>query len=762
MSGGGASVADVTSDPGTATTRPTSADDGDLAAALQPAAPVDAAARARWDELVDEIEAARDRYYQQDAPTLSDVEYDALYRELVDLETRHPELAGADSPTQTVGGARSEMFEPVEHLQRLLSLDNAFSLEEVDAWAGRVERELGQVPPLLCELKVDGLAVDIVYERGRLRSLATRGDGRVGEDVTANVRHIPGIPRLLTAADGHPVPELVEVRGEVYFPVADFDALNDEMLALGRSPFANARNAGAGTLRQRVDRRETELAAARTKGSSAVPRLQAELDRAFADWAAPARRARRRGLARARAEPAVRRVRRAARLGPADLGPGDGSSTPSTAVREFVAHYGEHRHDVEHEIDGVVVKVDELALQGRLGSTSRAPRWAIAYKYPPEVVRTRLLAIEVNVGRTGRVTPFAVMEPVLVAGSTVSMATLHNADEVRRKGVLVGDMVFLRKAGDVIPEVLGPVVEERDGSEREFVMPTRCPSCGTALAPAKEGDVDIRCPNTRSCPSQLRERIFHVASRGALDIEGLGWKAASRCSTRASSWTRATCSASPRTTCCARRSSPGTAARPKPPGLTANAEKLLAEIELAKTRPLWRVLVALSVRHVGPTAAQALARELGDLDRIAAAGVEELSAVDGVGPTIAEALVEWFTVDWHREVVAKWRAAGVRLAEDKGEAGSRPLAGVTVVITGTLEGWTRDSAVAAVQERGGKVTGSVSKKTDFLVAGENAGSKLDKALALGRPVLGADGFRALLDEGADAAAALARPPDAPA
>ena len=386
MSGGGASVADVTSDPGTATTRPTSADDGDLAAALQPAAPVDAAARARWDELVDEIEAARDRYYQQDAPTLSDVEYDALYRELVDLETRHPELAGADSPTQTVGGARSEMFEPVEHLQRLLSLDNAFSLEEVDAWAGRVERELGQVPPLLCELKVDGLAVDIVYERGRLRSLATRGDGRVGEDVTANVRHIPGIPRLLTAADGHPVPELVEVRGEVYFPVADFDALNDEMLAPGRSPFANARNAGAGSLRQRVDRRETELAAARTKGSSAVPRLQAELDRAL----------RRLGLlqlvvhgigVRHGHEPS-RSPPRTTRCAAGACRPrtGHGSSTPSTGVREFVAHYGEHRHDVEHEIDGVVVKVDELALQRRLGSTSRAPRWAIAYKYPPEEV----------------------------------------------------------------------------------------------------------------------------------------------------------------------------------------------------------------------------------------------------------------------------------------------------------------------------------------------------------------------------------------
>ena len=414
MSGGGASVADVTSDPGTATTRPTSADDGDLAAALQPAAPVDAAARARWDELVDEIEAARDRYYQQDAPTLSDVEYDALYRELVDLETRHPELAGADSPTQTVGGARSEMFEPVEHLQRLLSLDNAFSLEEVDAWAGRVERELGQVPPLLCELKVDGLAVDIVYERGRLRSLATRGDGRVGEDVTANVRHIPGIPRLLTAADGHPVPELVEVRGEVYFPVADFDALNDEMLALGRSPFANARNAGAGTLRQRVDRRETELAAARTKGSSAVPRLQAELDRALRRlgllqlvvhgvgvWHGhePSRQSAAYDALRGWGLPTSDRAR-------VVDGP-DGGAGVRRALRR--APPRRRARDRRGRGEG-----RRAGAAGPAGSTSRAPRWAIAYKYPPEVVRTRLLSIEVNVGRTGRVTPFAVMEPVLV------------------------------------------------------------------------------------------------------------------------------------------------------------------------------------------------------------------------------------------------------------------------------------------------------------------------------------------------------------
>ncbi len=713
---------------------------------------VDETARTRWSELVGLIEQARELYYEDDAATLSDAEYDLAFRELVELEDAHPELASADSPTQTVGGERSEMFEPVTHLRRLLSLDNAFSAQELDAWAARVERELGSVPSLLCELKVDGLAVDLVYERGRLTSLATRGDGRVGEDVTGNVRYLPAIPRSLRRTAAHPVPELVEVRGEMFFALADFTSLNDEMLAQGRSPFANARNAGAGTLRQRVDRREDELAQARERGSSTVARLQVELDRAV----------RRLSLLRLvvhgigvwHGHEPVRQSEAYDALRGWGLPTSDRARVvPDMAgVGAYVEHYGEHRHDVEHEIDGVVVKVDELSLQDRLGSTSRAPRWAIAYKYPPEVVRTRLLGIEVNVGRTGRVTPFALMEPVHVAGSTVSMATLHNADEVRRKGVLIGDIVFLRKAGDVIPEVLGPVVEERDGTEREFVMPTHCPSCGTELAPSKEGDVDIRCPNARSCPSQLRERVFHVASRGALDIEGLGWKAANallvdgiitdegdvlglRADQLAGSefFTR----------------DPGKDESGRP--LSANSEKLLGQLEVAKARPLWRVLVALSIRHVGPTAAQALARELADLDRIAAASVEELAAVEGVGPIIAEAVVEWFAVDWHREVVRKWRAAGVRMSEERSDDGPRPLEGVTVVITGTLEGWTRDSATEAVQERGGKVSGSVSKKTDFVVAGENAGTKLDKARALGRPVLGAEGFQALLDGGAAAA-----------
>ncbi len=711
---------------------------------------------ARWRELVEVVEDARSRYYLHDAPTLSDAEYDELYRELEALEAAHPELVSADSPTQSVGGAASTMFAPVEHLARMLSLDNAFSDDELAAWSARVERELGDLPELLCELKVDGLAVDLVYERGRLRSLATRGDGRVGEDVTFNAQFMPAIPAALTGDGGHPVPSLVEVRGEVYFPTAEFDELNAQMLEAGRSPFANARNAGAGTLRQRIDSRQADLEAMRAKGSSTVARLESELDLALQRLASlrlvvhgvgvweghePARQSEAYTALAGWGLPVSDRARVVANL---------------AGVQQFVAFYGEHRHDVEHEIDGVVVKVDELAIQGRLGSTSRAPRWAIAYKYPPEVVRTRLLDIEVNVGRTGRVTPFAVMEPVVVAGSTVSMATLHNQDEVLRKGVLIGDLVFLRKAGDVIPEVLGPVVEERTGAERAFVMPTHCPSCRTELAPAKEGDVDIRCPNTRSCPSQLRERVFHVASRGALDIEGLGFKAAMALLDEGIAGDEGdvlglTAEELLRSRFFTRDAGGGDRV------LTANAEKLLAELATARSRPLWRVIVALSIRHVGPTAAQALAREFGDLDRVAAATTEELAAVDGVGPTIAEAVRDWFGVDWHREVVEKWRAAGVRLAEERAGTGPRPLDGLTVVITGTVEGWSRDGATAAVQERGGKVSGSVSKKTDFVVVGDNPGSKYDKAVSLERPILDAAGFAVLLAEGPDAAreAALA-------
>ncbi|TAK70680.1 MAG: NAD-dependent DNA ligase LigA [Actinomycetota bacterium] len=723
-------------------------------------------ARRRWQELVEVVLQARERYYTHDAPTLSDEEYDAAFRELEQLEAAWPELVTADSPTQSVGGRRAEMFEPVEHLERMYSLDNAFSLDELTVWADRISRDIGSFPPAICELKVDGLAVDLVFRDGRLRTLATRGDGRVGEDVTHNARYIPAIPTLLQPEPGVAVPRLLEVRGEIYFPIQEFERINAEQLDLGLSPFANPRNTAAGTLRQRIDRRESELAeiqaAGRAAGKTArspdrsaarQARLLAELDRArqrlgslrlvlhgigardgvtFTAQSETYAVLARLGL------PVSERARVCADL---------------AGVQEFIEFYGEHRHDVEHEIDGVVVKVDDLALQGRLGATSRAPRWAIAFKYPPEVVRTRLLDIRVNVGRTGRVTPFALMAPARVAGSTVAMATLHNASEVERKGVLIGDTVFLRKAGDVIPEVIGPVVEARTGDERAFVMPTHCPECGTALRPEKAGDADIRCPNARSCPAQLRERVFHVAGRGAFDVEGLGYKAAMALLDEGLLTDEGDLFAL--TAADLQRSEFFTRDSPSGRILNENARRVLAQLQEARHRPLWRVLVALSIRHVGPTAARTLARELGSVDALAAADPADLAAVDGVGEIIADAVHEWFAVDWHREIVEKWRAAGVDLAEQRADDGPRPLQGVTVVITGTLDGFSRDGATAAVQELGGKVSGSVSKKTDFVVVGDNPGSKYDKALGLGVPILDAAGLRILLDRGPDAAREVA-------
>ena len=716
---------------------------------------IPADARTRWTELVDAINEARERYYERDAPTLSDEEYDALYRELTELEAAYPELASGESPTQSVGGSRSEMFEPVEHLERMYSLDNAFSLEEVQAWADRIDRAIGEVPALLCELKVDGLAVDLVYESGRLRSVATRGDGRVGEDVTYNASFIPAIPASLK---GRRVPPLLEVRGEIYFPLEAFERINAEQLAAGGSPFANPRNAAAGTLRQRIDRRREDLAdvESRSRGTdreiARVERLQAELAVAVSrldalqlvvhgigahegvDFSSQS------GAYHVLAQlglPTSDRVRVVDDL---------------AGAREYIEYYGEHRHDVSHEIDGVVIKVDDLALQSRLGATSRAPRWAIAFKYPPEVVRTRLLDIQVNVGRTGRVTPFGVMQPARVAGSTVSMATLHNAQEVERKGVLIGDMVFLRKAGDVIPEILGPVVEDRDGSERPFVMPTHCPECGTLLGPEKEGDIDIRCPNTRSCPAQLRERVFHVASRGAMDIEGLGWKAAIAlldCGLVTDEGDLFALTADDLLTCDFFTREPGR--DEVGPQLSENAKGMLAQIEIAQQRPLWRALVALSIRHVGPTAAQALAREFGSIDAIASADVDRLAEVEGVGPVIAEALQEWFAEGWHREIVDKWKAAGVRLEEEPAEVGPQPLAGLTIVVTGSVPGYSRDEATMALTSLGAKAAGSVSKKTDFVVVGEGAGSKAAKAEQLGVAIIPAERFDVLLAEGPDAA-----------
>jgi len=667
-------------------------------------------------ELSQVIEEHSYRYHVLDQPTVSDAEYDKLIRQLEGLEEHYPGLRTPDSPTQKVGNIYSTLFTPVEHLERMQSLDNSFTDEELSAWALRAEREVGADAEYLCELKIDGLAVALVYEEGRLVRAATRGDGRTGEDVTNNVKTIDVIPTRLS---GPGVPGLLEVRGEVYFPVAGFQELNAGLVAAGKAPFANPRNAAAGSLRQK-DPRVTASRPLRyvVHGFGARrgfdPPSQSAAYSAMRAW----------GL------PVSDRVQVAPDM---------------AAVRAYIARYGEHRHDVEHEIDGVVVKIDQVVLQRRLGSTSRAPRWAIAFKYPPEEVTTKLLRIHVNVGRTGRVTPFGEMEPVKVSGSTVSMATLHNAHEVARKGVLVGDTVVLRKAGDVIPEIVGPVVALRDGSEEPFVMPTHCPECGTELRPDKEGDVDLRCPNSRSCPAQLRERLFHLAGRGAFDIEVLGYKAAVAlldCGLVQDEGDVFTITADQLTTCPFFVRDDGE--------LTENSQKLLANLAAAKDRPLWRVLVGLSIRHVGPTAAQELARHFRSLDGITAAAEEELAAAEGVGPTIATAVREWFGVDWHRDIVRKWRAAGVRLAEEASDEAPRPLEGMTIVITGSLENFSRDSAIEAVQIRGGKVTGSVSKKTSYVVVGDAPGSKHDKAVQLGVPVLDEPGFAALLADGPSA------------
>ena len=686
---------------------------------------VDEATRHEWTDLAEKIRGYQFEYYLKDAPTVSDAEYDADMRRLQALEAAHPALRTPDSPTQQVGGSFSTEFAPVEHRERMLSLDNVFSLEELDAWLERAQREAPGEPEWLCELKIDGLAVNLTYEKGRLTRGATRGDGRTGEDVTLNVRTIKGVPLQLV---GDNVPELVEVRGEVFFPVAAFEELNASLVEQGKAPFANPRNSAAGSLRQK-DPKVTASRPLRMLVHGIGARRGFDIDsqshayELLHGW----------GLPTSSHTKVV---------------------TTAAEVRRYVEYYGQHRHSVEHELDGVVVKVDQVALQRALGATSRAPRWAIAFKYPPEEVNTKLLDIQVNVGRTGRVTPFGVMQPVKVAGSTVEMATLHNAFEVERKGVLIGDTVVLRKAGDVIPEIVGPVVALRDGSERAFVMPTHCPSCGTQLAYEKDGDKDIRCPNARSCPSQLRERLFGLASRGALDIEALGWEGATalldnKVLEDESTLFRLTAEdlvRVPLYTRAAKKSDdPATVVDGKV--LSANGIRLLENLRSAKDQPLWRVIVALSIRHVGPTAARALATHFGSMDAIRAASAEELAAVDGVGGVIADAVIEWFTLDWHVAIVDTWAADGVRMADERDESVPRTLEGLTVVVTGSLEEFSRDEAKEAIIARGGKAAGSVSKKTDFVVIGPGAGSKAAKAEELGVPILDEAGFVTLLEEG---------------
>ncbi len=684
--------------------------------------------------LAEELENARWRYYVLDAPTLPDADFDAAMKQLEALEEEHPALRTPDSPSQTVGGAVSTEFTPVDHLERMMSLDNAFSLEELAAWEQRLSREGVSGAAYLCELKVDGLAINLLYEKGRLVRALTRGDGRTGEDVTPNVRTIDSVPSRLTGSVEFPVPDLVEVRGEVFLPAEAFARLNESMADGGKPLFANPRNAAAGSLRQKDPR----VTATRALGmvchgigarQGFDPTSQSMAYQALAAWGLPA-------SDRAKVVEGL------------------------DAVQAFIEHYGEHRHDVEHEIDGVVVKVDDVALQRRLGSTSRAPRWAIAFKYPPEEVNARLLAIEVNTGRTGRVTPFGVMEPTKVAGSTVERATLHNAHEVRRKDVRPGDTVVLRKAGDVIPEIVGPVLPLRPEGLAEWVMPTECPSCGTTLAQQKEGDKDLRCPNHQHCPAQMLDRVFHVAGRGAFDIEGLGSEAAAALLAagviadegdvfdldepellKAPLFTRAP------------KKGEG-----ENPVLSANGARLLTNLEASKDVPLWRVLVALSIRHVGPTAARALAQEFGSVDAIRAATQEQLAAADGVGPTIAEAVIEWFAVDWHVAIVDAWARAGVRMADERDESTPRVLEGMSVVVTGSLPGFSRDEAKEAILSRGGKAASSVSRKTSFVVVGDAPGSKYDKAVSLKVPVLDEDGFRVLLDQGPDAAREVAQVP----
>jgi len=668
------------------------------------------ALRAEYAELTDKIRAARRAYYNEDAPFLSDAEYDALYRRLEIIEAEHPLIIANDSPTQEVGGEAIEAFAPVTHLQRMYSLEDVFSFEELRTWLTKTEENTrnltGGAPQWLTELKIDGLAVNLLYRNGTLVRAATRGDGTTGEDVTHNVRTIASIPQQLT---GENHPEEIEIRGEVFISSADFEKLNESMIAAGKNPFANPRNAAAGSLRQK----DAAITASRplsmyVHGIGSRTGLdiatQYETYDLLASWGLP-------------------------------VSPYSEIAANTEAVFDFINKYGEQRHSLVHEIDGIVIKVNDFATQAQLGYTSRVPRWAVAYKYPPEEVQ----------------------------------------EVCKAKGVLIGDTVVLRKAGDVIPEIVAPVVALRDGTEREFVMPSECPSCGSPLAPGKEGDVDLRCTNPRSCPAQLTERVYYAASRGAFDIEALGFEAAKALTSPATPDTPPLTTEAHlfslniedlrEVTIEREKKVKGvgtgkmervpyfytkpTKARPEPKP-TKNTLNLFAELEKAKQQPLWRVLVALSIRHVGPTAARALAAEFGSMQAIREADRERLAAVDGVGTTIADSIIEWFAEDWHAEVVDSWAAAGVRMEDTRDESVERTLEGLTVVVTGTLNGYTRDGAKEAIISRGGKASGSVSKRTHFVVAGANAGSKLDKAQQLGLKVLDEEGFTALLESGPEA------------
>ena len=663
-------------------------------------------------ELSEEIRDHQFKYYVLDDPSISDAAFDKLWNKLLELEQKYPQYKLESSPTLEVGGGFSTSFAQHDHIEKMMSLDNVFDNNELDNWFDRIEKA-GVKNSWLCEVKVDGLAINLLYENGRLTRALTRGNGTTGEDVTLNIKTIKTVPTELI---GKNIPSQLEVRGEVFFPLKEFDEFNDSLAESGKPRFANPRNAAAGSLRQK----DPKITAARpldvvVHGIGAATGISFEKQSTAYEllkgWGLPT--SSRYKVVNSRAE-----------------------------VLEFINQYEKNRHSVEHEIDGVVIKVNEIEIQNRLGTTSRAPKWAIAYKYPPEQVSTKLLDIRVSVGRTGRVTPFAFMEPVKVAGSTVTNATLHNAQEIIRKGVLIGDTVLIRKAGDVIPEVLAPIIEKRDGSERAFVMPTKCPDCGSKLRAMSEGDVDIRCPNAQSCPAQVVERLFYIGSRSALDIDVLGYEAAA-----ALLADKLVVDEGDLFSLTLKDLSKSEFFTKKDGSRSVIADRFIAGLELAKTRPLWRVLVALSIRHVGPTSAQALANKFGSISNIQKASSQELADIDGVGQVMADAIVEWFKVDWHKRIIKKWEKAGVALVDVPKEKLKQTLAGLTIVVTGSLKDFTRDGASEAITARGGKASSSVSAKTDFVVAGEAAGSKLDKAQELGITILDEAGFKSLLSKG---------------
>ena len=668
--------------------------------------------RHKIQELCEEIADHQFKYYVLDAPSISDAAFDKLWKELVELEKKHPQYRLESSPTLQVGGGFSTSFAQFDHIEKMMSLDNVFDESELATWFDRIEKS-GVKNSWLCEVKVDGLAINLLYEDGRLTRALTRGNGTTGEDVTLNIKTIKSVP---TDLSGKNLPATLEVRGEVFFPLQSFDELNDSLAEAGKPRFANPRNAAAGSLRQK----DPKITASRPL-DVVVHGIGAATGVSFEKQSTAYELLKGWGLPTSKRYKVV---------------------SSRNEVLDFIKGYEKDRHNVEHEIDGVVIKVNEISAQNSLGYTSRAPKWAIAYKYPPEEVVTKLLDIKVSVGRTGRVTPFAFMEPVKVAGSTVTNATLHNAQEIVRKGILIGDTVLIRKAGDVIPEVLAPVIEKRDGSERAFVMPNKCPDCASKLRAMSEGDVDIRCPNSQSCPAQVVERLFYIGSRSALDIDVLGYEAAA-----ALLADKLVIDEGDLFGLTLKDLANSEFFKKKDGSLSVIADRFIAGLELAKSRALWRILVALSIRHVGPTSAQALANKFGSIANIQKASAQELADIDGVGQVMAEAIVEWFSIDWHKQIIKKWEKAGVSLVDAPKEKINQTLAGLTLVVTGSLVDFTRDGAAEAITSRGGKASSSVSSKTDFLVAGDAAGSKLDKAQELGITILDEAGFKKLLEKG---------------